>query len=82
MKKSFIGTLEREITGLPVVLESVDRIMGYYQISTYFIPVSRYPTNTDVLDGEMGCLFLETDGRILPVVRVCQEKPNKAGRLV
>jgi len=64
--------LEREITGLPIITESVDRIMDYYQTSAFFMPVCRYPTNTDILDRETGCLFLEADGHILPVIRVCQ----------
>lgn len=74
--------LERKISGLPIIKESVAKITDHYQLSAFFMPVQRYPTDTDILDGEMGCLFLEADGRILPVVRVCQEKPNKAGRLV
>lgn len=65
---------ERNITGVPVIRESVDRIMDFFQTSAFFMPVCQYPINTDVLDREMGCLFLETGGRILPVVRICQEK--------
>lgn len=63
--------LVRSLDDLPVIHEDPKIIHEWYSSSTVFASVMTYDRGQEILDREVGYVFMNQGSLILPLLRVC-----------